>query len=213
MPSTKAPTTKATTITKDSITTETKDQPTTLKPATTKATTTPVDRQSICMSIKRVHYTSCILCTLPKYFFFFQKINKANCFSFIPGPPDLFCLNKPNGQYAFEYDQSRFFSCNNNAPDGGCQNCPGGLVFKEACALCLRKDDSKLIIQQKAWNQNIIIQFWEKYTEKSNFKEDETFKSIFHLLKHFIHIKEIKRIKTSRIIQKVIWCINSNFNF
>ena len=69
-----------------------------------------------------------------------QVNNQDNC------PPADFCSNRADGTYGFEDDETRFFTCRDNKPDGGCQSCSLTLVFKEACGLCLRKENSKSIV-------------------------------------------------------------------
>uniref|UniRef100_A0A7M6DRB7 Chitin-binding type-2 domain-containing protein n=1 Tax=Clytia hemisphaerica TaxID=252671 RepID=A0A7M6DRB7_9CNID len=59
------------------------------------------------------------------------------------------CEWKTAGYYAFSENANLFFYCNENYQNVGCQRCPANLVYNQACAQCLPKDQQKCDVPSK----------------------------------------------------------------
>ena len=54
------------------------------------------------------------------------------------GPPENFCKNKADGNYANPKNPQQFFTCTDNV-GSLCQFCPPTLVFRPKCNQCMRE--------------------------------------------------------------------------
>jgi len=71
-----------------------------------------------------------------------KAILQKHKFSFMIGPPAMFCNGKADGLYASPIDRAEYFFCT-DGDASECESCGAGLHFYPNCKKCLEIGSSK----------------------------------------------------------------------